>query len=129
MAHAQGAYTFDSPIRLDAGLAAGTALGASASAKRRVFVQDAGTIHVIVNASGVTGTPTVALHPMSSPATFDEDDGAARIATDAPAAVTLANGENEINYTSQGEAYVEIEVVSGAGEAVTLDSIDVFVKL
>jgi hypothetical protein len=125
---AQNASTYDSPIRLDGALAPATALGNSVTKFRRVQVRDAAVLHVVADVSSVTGDPSLAIHPMNAAATQEEGTGA-RLTTDAPTAVTLVNGENEINYTPQGEAYVEIEVISDANDLVTIDFIDVFTRL
>lgn len=115
------------PVRLDGDLAPAQVIGNNVTKKRRIDVLGADTIKLRFSFSSVSGTPTINFHPMLADATGDDGSGT-RATTDVPTAVTIAGGEQEKDITIDGDRYFDIEVVSGALDAATVDFIDIYPK-
>lgn len=128
MATAIQALPGGGPYRLAGALAAATVVAATTSAKERLRISGAGTITIRAKLSAVTLTPELQVHPMLADATEDDTVGT-RAVTSVPSALAFSDTtEQETDFTSQGEGFIEIEVASAAGESATIDYIDVYVK-
>jgi hypothetical protein len=106
-------------VRLAGVLAPTTAVLASTDPEELLNVAGYQTVHIKGKFSAVTANCVLALHPMTK-------DGETRITAGAPSTVNItAAGQFELDYTLEGEQYVEVEVQAAAGKACTVDWIEV----
>jgi hypothetical protein len=106
-------------VRLKGALAAATAVTAGTDPEELINVAGYKTVHAKGKFSSVTANCSIAIHPMTL-------DGETRITAGAPTAVNItAAGQFEIDYTLEGELYVEVEVIAAAGKACTVDWLEI----
>jgi hypothetical protein len=106
-------------LRLTGALAAATAIAATENPEELLNVAGFKTVSAKGKFSSVTANCVLALHPMTK-------DGETRISAGAPSTVNITgDGQFEIDYTLEGEQYLEVEVQAPAGKAATVDWIEV----
>lgn len=117
-----------SSIRLQGALAPATVVGASTTACQRVYIGGATVVTVVHEASSITSTPDIDVHAMLADTDFREDSTGTRRVVDKPTQQQITTTEQSIDYTTDGEDFIEVEVTSAGGESATVDHIDVFTK-
>jgi hypothetical protein len=105
-------------IRLLGNLKATTAVGNSEHPEELICIAGYKTVKVVGAFSGVAGDPDLKIHPMTV-------DGQTRLIS-VPTAVTITATQIEIKYDTEGEHYIEVEVVCDADDTATITWLEVF---